>query len=111
MNSQERAFVRAVVAAYIALADTPDKPRAFDRTFALRLYREGVPASIVLAALVLASARRTRRPALASKLPPIRSLAYFRPVIDELIANPPPQEYLAYLSRATGSCPDSRGLL
>ena len=111
MTSQERAYVRVVVAAYVALVDTPDKPRAFDRAFALRLCRQCVPVSIVLAALVLASARRTRRPPSASPLPPIRSLAYFRPLIDELSTNPPPLEYLAYLSRAAGSCPDSRGLL
>ena len=30
-------------------------------------------------------------------LPPIRSLAYFRPVIDELQANPLPDAYLDYL--------------
>jgi hypothetical protein len=30
-------------------------------------------------------------------LSPIRSLAYFRPVIDELRANPAPESYLDYL--------------
>ncbi|MEO6327088.1 MAG: hypothetical protein ABIQ65_20885 [Thermoanaerobaculia bacterium] len=98
------------MAAYVALADTPGKPRPIDRAFALRLCSESVPVSIVLAAFVLASARRTRRPSSASQLPSIRSMAYFRPVIDELITNPPPPGYLAYLSRAAGSCPDSRGL-
>ena len=29
--------------------------------------------------------------------PPIRSLAYFRPVIDELRAHPAPESYLDYL--------------
>ena len=33
----------------------------------------------------------------APKLSPIRSLAYFRPVIDELRAHPAPEGYLDYL--------------
>jgi hypothetical protein len=37
------------------------------------------------------------RPAGAPRLTPIRSLAYFRPVIDELQAHPVPEGYLDYL--------------
>ena len=108
MTSDERAYVRSVMAAYTAVADAPAKPRPFDRAFALALCRQSIPIAIVLAAITLASARRTRRPLSVPPLPKIRSLAYFRPVIDELIADPPPPGYLAYLSRTAGSCPQSR---
>jgi hypothetical protein len=108
MNRDERAYVRAVLAGYVAVTGAPAKPRPFDRTFALRLCREPVSLELVLAAFSLAGVRRTRRPDLAVPLPHIRSLAYFRPIIDELTAAPPPPAYILYLSRAAGSCPDSR---
>ena len=37
------------------------------------------------------------RSADAPRLSPIHSLAYFRPVIDELCAHPAPESYLDYL--------------
>ena len=37
------------------------------------------------------------RPGDVPPLPPIRSLAYFQPVIDELLAHPAPDTYLDYL--------------
>ena len=48
-------------------------------------------------ALLLGSLRRLIRPADAPRLSPIRSLAYFRPVIDELRTHPAPENYLDYL--------------
>jgi len=108
MNRDERAYVRAVLAGYIAVKGAPSKPRPFDRTFALRLCRERVSIDLVLAAFSLAGVRRIHRPDSALPLSSIRSLAYFRPIIDELIAAPPPPGYILYLSRAGASCPDSR---
>ena len=52
---------------------------------------------VVETALLLGSLRRLIRPADAPRLSPIRSLAYFRPVIDELRAHPAPESYLDYL--------------
>ena len=45
----------------------------------------------------LALGRRNARPPDADPLPPIRSLHYFLPVIDELPPGPPPEGYLDYL--------------
>jgi hypothetical protein len=45
----------------------------------------------------LASLRRLIRPADAPRLSPIRSLACFRPVIDELRTHPAPESYPDYL--------------
>lgn len=56
-----------------------------------------VPLPVVESALLLASLRRLVRPADVAPLPPIRSLGYFQPVIDELIDHPAPDTYLEYL--------------
>ncbi len=90
-------YVRAVLAAYVALADTPDRPRPADRAMAAQLYDRKIPLQIVRDALILAYARRTLRPPEAPPLPPVRSLCYFLPVIEELLKKPLPNLYIDYL--------------
>jgi hypothetical protein len=51
----------------------------------------------VESALLLGSLRHLARPAGVPPLPPIRSLAYFQPVIQELLAHPEPDNYIEYL--------------
>jgi hypothetical protein len=70
---------------------------ASDQWLARRFHDDGVPLHVVEAALLLGSLRRLIRPADAPQLSPIRSLAYFRPVIDELRTHPAPEGYLDYL--------------
>ena len=48
----------------------------------------------------LALARRKARPPDAEPLPPIRSLHYFMPVIDEMPPGLPPEGYLGYFRDA-----------
>lgn len=90
-------YVRAVLAAYVALADTPDRPRPADRALAAQLYDRQIPLNLVRDALILAYARRTLRPPDAPPLPPVRSLYYFMPVIEELLKKPLPNMYIDYL--------------
>lgn len=90
-------YVRAVLAAYLALADTPDRPRPADRALAAQLYDRDIALQIVQDALILAYARRTLRPPEVPPLPPVRSLYYFLPVIEELIKKPLPNMYVDYL--------------
>ena len=65
-------------------------------------------------AFLLASFRRAARRPDALPLGPIRSLHYFLPVIEELLAQPVPESYLAYLrSKVTlrptaGNTPSTR---
>ena len=47
--------------------------------------------------MLLASLRRLIRPAELPPLPPIRSLAYFQPVIEELLVHPVPDNYGNYI--------------
>ena len=52
---------------------------------------------MVESAFLLASLRRLARPSDGPPLSPIRSLAYFLPVVDELLAHPAARNYLEYL--------------
>lgn len=90
-------YVAAVLTLYVDLPDTPLRASAQDQWLARRLHEEGVPLSLVESALLLASLRRLFRPTDLPPLPPIRSLAYFQPVILELRQNPLPDGYLDYL--------------
>ena len=90
-------YVAAVQLLYVQLPDTPLRAGAQDQWRARRWHDRGIPLRVVESALLLASLRRLLRPADAPPLSPIRSLAYFQPVLDELIANPPPDNYLEYL--------------
>ena len=91
------AYVAAVLTLYVDLPDTPLRASAQDQWLARKLYEKGVPLSLVESALLLGSLRRLFRPAVLPPLPPVRSLAYFQPVITELQQNPLPDGYLDYL--------------
>ena len=82
------AYVAAVLAFYLDLPDTPLRASMQDQGQARYLLERGVPLRTVESALLLASLRRLMRPAVVPPLPPIRSLAYFLPVIDELLMHP-----------------------
>lgn len=90
-------YVAAVLTLYVDLPDTPLRASVSDQWLARRFHDDGVPLHAVETALLLGSLRRLIRPADAPRLSPIRSLAYFQPVIDELRAHPVPEGYLDYL--------------
>lgn len=90
-------YVAAVLVLYVELPDTPLRASIQDQRQARRLHDRGIPLRLVESALLLASLRRLVRPADVPPLSPIRSLAYFQPVIEELLAHPLPDNYLAYL--------------
>lgn len=83
MDSSE--YVRRALDAYRATPGTCGAVRKPDRLFAMQLFARGVPLAAVENAMVLACARRLLRPAGAARLEVIRSLAYFSPVIDEVL--------------------------
>lgn len=91
------AYVAAVVTLYMDMPDTPMRISASDQWLARHFYQDGVPLETVETALLLGSLRRLIRPADSPRLAPIRSLAYFRPVIEELQENPAPENYRDYL--------------
>lgn len=90
-------YVRRVLDAYRATPGTCGAIRKPDRAFALQLFARGVPLTVVENALVLACARRLVRPADAPPLGVIRSLAYFAPVIDEVLGLGADDAYFQHL--------------
>ena len=73
------------------------RPSLYDRRLVDQLFERGVPLNVLETAFLLAIARRTGRDPQAPPLPPIRSLAYFLPLIDEALLLADDPGYLAYL--------------
>ena len=96
-DSNPALYISSVLTIFVELPETPLRATAADQWLARRFHDDGVPLRVVETALLLGSLRRLIRPADAPRLSPIRSLAYFRPIIDELRAHPAPEGYLDYL--------------
>lgn len=96
-QTNNNAYLDFVISLYIQLPDTPVKPSQNDRCTATAFLSQGIPIHTVEAALLLASVRRLARSDGADPLPPVRSLAYFSPVVRELSDSPLPDGYLEYL--------------
>ena len=90
-------YVRRVLEAYRLTPGTACAARRADRLFAAQLYDRGVPPPTVENALILAAARRSVRPTNAVPLCTIRSLAYFAPVIEEVLQLKVGPEYFRHL--------------
>ena len=98
-RAHQEEYVRQVLDAYRKTPGTIGTARRPDRLLAAQLHQRGVPLMAVENALVLASARRLIRPAASPPLRTIRSLAYFLPVIDEVLNLPVNPDYFHYLRR------------
>jgi hypothetical protein len=90
-------YIHQVLRAYCQTPGTTGTIRRPDRLLAAQLYARGVPLHAVENALVLAASRRLLRPTDAPPLSTIRSLAYFLPVVDEVLALTLSQDYFRYL--------------
>jgi len=95
INREE--YIQKVLDAYRQTPGTTGMVRRPDRLLAGQLYGRGVPLSAVENALVLATSRRQIRPVGAPPLNTIRSLAYFSPVIEEVLESRVNPEYYRYL--------------
>lgn len=93
---QERIYLDAVLGTYSSLPGTPARPSRQDRRLARDLCRRGVPLRAVRTALLLAAARRSIRS--GPPLPPVRTLHYFLPVVEEVLELPPDPGYVQYLA-------------
>lgn len=89
MSTDLIAYTQILLQAYLDLPDTPSRCSSFDQAVARKLFQQHIPLPSAKAALALASMRRRYRSADALPLPPIRSLAYFLPVIEEVRSAPP----------------------
>jgi hypothetical protein len=90
-------YIRQVLEAYRKTPGTMGTVRKPDRLLAAQLYQRGVALSVIENALLLAAARRLIRPANTPPLGTIRSLAYFLPVINEVLELKVSPGYFQYL--------------
>lgn len=99
----EGQFVQRLLRAYLALPDTGPRARPHDRQLARTLHRAGIPLDRALAAMALGTYRRNHRAPGSPPLLPVRSLAYFQPILEEI--RNASDDYVAYLLRATRERP------
>src|SRR6266700_7636855 len=90
-------YIRRVLEAYRKTPGTMATVRRADRVLAAQLYQRGVAVTVIENAFVLAAARRLMRPADAPTLGTIRSLAYFLPVIEEVLGMRVSPEYFQHV--------------
>ena len=88
--------MRKVLEAYRNTPGTCGNLRRPDRLLAVQLYERGVPLRKIENALVLAAVRRLIRAADAPPLTTVRSLAYFMPVIEEVLETEVGEAYFQY---------------
>lgn len=93
----EQSYVRALRHLYLQMPNTSGRFSRSDRQLAQDLHQRGIPLHIIRSALLLGAARRVCRNPTNAPLPPVRSLHYFLPVLDEILLQPLPHGYLQYL--------------
>lgn len=97
MNDKDR-YVEALLERYRRLPGTLERVLRDDRRTAAALHHRRISLDVVHQAFVLALARRTFS-AQPGALPPIRTLRYFLPVIDEIANHPLEPDYLLHIER------------
>jgi hypothetical protein len=98
MKPERDAYLRRLLALYCGLPHTAARrPFPPDRRTAEKLFDRGISLQTIETAFLIAILRRTYRDPQALPLTPIRSLAYFLPVIDEVLLQPPDPDYVSYL--------------
>ena len=90
-------YIRQVLEAYRKTPETMGAVRRADRVLAAQLYQRGLSLKVIENALVLAATRRLIRPPDGPPLGMIRSLAYFLPVIEEVLELHVSPDYFDYL--------------
>jgi len=97
VSSDLETYRQTLIDVYFRLPETPRRLSRFDLRLVHHPWERQIPLTTVETALLLASSRRAARRPDALPLGPIRSLHYFLPVIEELLTQPAPESYLAYL--------------
>ena len=96
-NGSQEEYIRAVLEAYRKTPGTTGIVRRPDRLVAAQLYGRGISLTVIENALLLAAARRLLRPPGTTSLTKVRSLAYFLPVVEEVLELRISPDYFQYL--------------
>ena len=109
MSNPRHDYVRQVIDTYLWLPGTPRKASRRDRALARALYDRGVRLHDIRAALLLVAARRVFRDPQATALPPVRTLYYFLPALEEVHQERPEPDYLDYLTAKLRPLAEAKG--
>jgi len=99
MTDVEIVSIERLLRLYLALPHTPSRASRYDHQLARELRQRQISWEVVETALLLAMARRCLRDPSLAPLPPIRSLHYFLPVIEEVLSTEISPDYVRYLKR------------
>jgi hypothetical protein len=99
MKNDNDRYIEKLLDIYLSLPQTPSQASRDDRRLAQQLRQQQTPLETVESAFLLATVRRSFRDPALPPLQPIRSLHYFLPVIEEVIAIGVSSDYLQYLRR------------
>jgi hypothetical protein len=97
MDDGQEQYIHRVLEAYRKTPGTMGTIRRPDRLLAAQLFQRGVSVTVIENAFVLAATRRLMRSTDAPPLGTIRSLAYFLPVIEEVLGLSVSPDYFQYL--------------
>ncbi len=99
MNLDRADYLKRLLGRYCGLPHTAARrPSPYDRRLAGQLFDRGISLETIEIAFLLAIARRTHREPEAPPLTPIRSLAYFLPLLeDEVLLTHFEPGYIDYL--------------
>lgn len=103
-----RTYIEAVLAQYLWLPATPAQTSRSDRRLAGALYERGVPLGVVRTALLLGTIRRVFRSDSAPPLPPVRTLHYFLPVMEEILDHPLAPGYAEHIACKLASLAEAK---
>lgn len=99
MTDTDIVSIERLLRLYLALPHTPSRASRYDRRLALELRQRRIAWEVVETAFLLAISRRCFREPSLPPLPPIRSLHYFLPVIEEILMMEIVPDYVRYLKR------------
>lgn len=99
MTDTDIVSIERLLRLYLALPHTPSRASRYDRRLALELRERQISWIMVETALLLATSRRCFRDPSLQPLPPIRSLHYFLPAIEEVLSMEIAPDYVRYLKR------------
>ncbi len=105
MKNDDDLYVEKLLDLYLGLPGTPSRTSREDRRLAHQLRQRNLPLETIEGAFLLASARRLLRDPTLPPLSPVRSLHYFLPVIEEVLAIGLSPDYVKYLRGKLASLP------
>jgi hypothetical protein len=96
-SSDLQEYVESIRECYEKLGCTSGKLNFAGIEIARQFHRRSVPLDVVHGAMLLGACRKYASWLNGGPSEPIRSMAYFEPLVDEVQSNPPPDGYSVYL--------------